>query len=152
MGRWRAMLRALPAHYETTAKTDKTSQDQYRTTGFVGFGSQSVVSEQGRFCRVCGRDEAIHTPETRAICDRYTPDPAPDRPGSPLGLAAADYDRIGAEIDALADQAKAARERGDAAEGERLGAQVRALVAGPYLQAGERYTALLAGVAPETVA
>jgi hypothetical protein len=94
-------------------------------------------------CWRCGRDEAIHTPETRAICDRYTPGPAPDDPGSPLGLAAADYDRIGAEIDALADLAKAARERGDTAEGERLGAQVRALVAGHYLQARERYAALL---------
>ena len=83
-----------------------------------------------------------------------SPDLHDIRHTSMVGLAAAeaDYDRIGAEIDALADQAKAARERGDAAEGERLGAQVRALVAGPYLQAGERYTALLAGVAPETVA
>jgi hypothetical protein len=77
------------------------------------------------------------------VCGVCHPDPAPDCPGSPVGLAAADYDRIGAEIDALADEAKAARERGDAAEGERLGAQVRALVAGPYLQATERYAALL---------
>jgi plasmid stabilization system protein ParE len=108
MGRWRAMLDAHPAHYETTAKTDKTSQDQYRTTGFVSFDSQSVVTANDVF-----------------------------------DAAEAEYDRIGAEIDALADQAKAARERGDAAEGERLGAQVRRLVAGPYRQARERYAALL---------
>jgi hypothetical protein len=60
-----------------------------------------------------------------------------------LEVAAAEYDRLGEQIDALADQAKAARARGDMAEGDRLGAEVRALVVGPYLQARERFAALL---------
>jgi plasmid stabilization system protein ParE len=63
---------------------------------------------------------------------------------TPCEAAEAEYDRLGQQIDALADQAQAARARGDALEGERLGAEVRAMVVGPYLQARERYARLLA--------
>ena len=108
MGKWRAMLDAQPTHYGKTAKTDKTLQDQYRTKGFVSFGSQSVVTANDA-----------------------------------LEAAEAAYNRIGAEVDALADQAKVARERGDMAEGQRLGAECIALVDGRYRQARERYTAML---------
>jgi hypothetical protein len=64
-------------------------------------------------------------------------------PADLLEGAAGEYDRLGEQIDALADLAKAARARGDIAEGERLGAEVRALVVGPYLRARERYVAVL---------
>jgi hypothetical protein len=52
----------------------------------------------------------------------------------PIKLVAvtAEYDRLGAEIDALADQVSAARLAGKAEEAERLGEACRALVEGPY--------------------
>ncbi len=47
------------------------------------------------------------------------------------------------QIDALYDQPQAARARRHVVEGELLGAQVRALVVSPYLEARHGYTELL---------
>jgi hypothetical protein len=77
------------------------------------------------------------TPDSR--CEKSA------KSASALAVAAAEYGRLGEQIDALFDQAKAAKERGDMAEGERLGAAVRVLVVGPYLRARERYAAMLDG-------
>ncbi len=60
-----------------------------------------------------------------------------------LSAMEAEYERLGEQVDALFDEAQAARARGAMAEGERLGSEVRALVVGPYLRAREHYAALL---------
>jgi hypothetical protein len=54
-----------------------------------------------------------------------------------------EYDRLGAEIDALADQASAARAAGDVETAARLGQACRALVEGPYRAARLRCMSLV---------
>lgn len=60
---------------------------------------------------------------------------------SPAEDASAEYERLGAEIDMLADQASAARAVGDLQTADRLGQACRELVEGPYRAARERSSA-----------